>query len=76
MLDHSLVVAMSSMGIHHYGDRLPVVLLGGRNAGLRLGRYLTGTSWNDRLLVSIARLMGLNLAGIGDDPACGPLPGL
>lgn len=78
MLDHTLVVAMSSMGLHHYSDRLPVVLLGARTAGLEPGRYLALPSprYNDQLLTSVARLMGVNLAGLGDDPSCGPLPQL
>jgi hypothetical protein len=78
MLDNTLVVALSHFGEHHHLERIPVVLFGNANGRLRTGRLLQLASgeYNDKLLTSVAHLMGDPIAGIGDDPACGPLPGL
>ena len=75
MLDSTLVVAVSHFGEHHSLDRIPVVLFGNAAGQLRTGRYLRAPqgTHNDKLLTSVARLMGVNAAGIGDDPNCGPL---
>ena len=78
MLDNTLVVAISHFGVHHRIDRIPVVLFGNAQGRLRTGRLLKlpQRQFNDKLLTSVAHLMGANIAGIGDDPSCGPLPGL
>lgn len=75
MLDNTLVVGISHFGEHHDIDRIPVVLFGNAKGRLRTGRLVrvpAGTH-NDKLLTSVAHLMGAPIAGIGDDPNCGPL---
>lgn len=75
MLDDTLVVGISHFGEHHDIDRIPVVLFGNARGQLRTGRLVrvpAGTH-NDKLLTSVAQLMGVNVGGIGDDPGCGPL---
>jgi hypothetical protein len=76
MLDHTLVVGVSHFGQHHDIVRIPVVLAGNARGRLRTGRCVRTLSNNDRLLTSIAHLMDVHLDGFGDDPVCGPLPGL
>jgi hypothetical protein len=76
MLDSTLVVGISHFGHHHDIVRIPVVLAGNCGGRLRTGRCLRTETNNDTLLTSIANLMGVPLAGIGDNPTCGPLPGL
>ena len=78
MLDSSLVVGISHFGEHHAIDRIPVVLFGSATYGLRTGRYLklASTIHNDKVLTSVANLMGAPIAGFGDDLNCGPVPGL
>ncbi|MEW5742063.1 MAG: DUF1552 domain-containing protein [Myxococcota bacterium] len=75
MLDNTLVVAISHFGVHHEIHRIPVVLFGNANGRLSTGRFvkLSGTEFNDKLLTSVAHLMGMPIAGFGDDPQCGPL---
>jgi hypothetical protein len=75
MLDNTLVVAVSHFGVHHDIDRIPVVLFGNAQGRLRTGRYLAlpSAQTNDKLLTSVAHLMGATIPGIGDDPSCGPL---
>jgi hypothetical protein len=53
----------------------PVVLFGGKIAGLRSGRFLTlDNEPSAKLLVSIGQMMGLSLTSIGNvDPNTGPL---
>ena len=57
-----------------------VVPLGGfsRRCGVQGGRCLQFQTHihNDKVLTSVARLMGINAAGFGDDQNCGPVPGL
>jgi hypothetical protein len=76
MLDNTLVVGISHFGHHHAIDRIPVVLAGNCGGRLRTGRCLRTSANNDKLLTPIAQLMGVDVAGIGDDARCGPLPGL
>jgi hypothetical protein len=78
MLDHTLVLGLSHFGEHHDLDRIPVVLFGNARGRLRTGRFVRAPagSHNDQLLTSVAQLMGVPLTGLGDDPSCGPLPGL
>jgi hypothetical protein len=75
MLDSTLVVAISHFGAHHYMRRVPVVLFGNAGGRLPTGRVvrLPSTQHNDKLLTSIAHLLDVDIAGIGDDPNCGPL---
>lgn len=46
--------------------------------GLRTNRYLKPQNPidNDTVLTSVARLMGIQADGFGDDMSCGPVPGL
>ena len=76
MLDNVLTLAISHFGYHHQMFRIPAVLIGNAQGQLATGRYLTVQSDNDKLLTSFAHLMGANISGIGNDPFCGPLPGL
>lgn len=72
-LDSTLVVATSDMGnpAMHSSRNLPTVIVGGAQAGIRAGRYLdvrqqgTGVP-NNRLLVSLARALGVELDRFGD----------
>ena len=75
MLDNTLVFATSHFGKHHQLERIPVVFFGNANGQLQTGRYiqLSETTHNDKVLTSIAHLMGDPISGIGDDPNCGPL---
>ena len=79
LLDTTLVLGISFFGQHHQLDRLPVMFAGGSASGLQTGRLLQlgeGRN-NDTVLTSYAHLMGVpELSGFGDDPNCGPVPGL
>jgi hypothetical protein len=86
LLASTLIVASSDMGdpARHSSRGIPTVALGGSAAGIGLGRYLDarvngrGTP-NNRLLVSVCRAFGLDVAAFGEDadPAVtnGDLPG-
>jgi len=78
LLDHSIILGISHFSRHHDIRRLPVVLFGTQRGGLNAGRYLKlgSTIHNDKVLTSVARLMGVNANGFGDDQNCGPVPGL
>ncbi len=78
MLDSTIVLGMGHFGNHHKIERIPAVIMGGRAGGLRLGRSikLEKRENNDKLLTSIARYMGANISGIGNNKKCGPLSGL
>jgi hypothetical protein len=78
MLDHTLVLGISHFGGHHDIRRLPVVLFTGERFGLRTNRYLKFSSpiQNDKVLTSVAQLMGAQVNGFGDDQSCGVVPGL
>lgn len=75
MLDNTLVVGVSHFGEHHDIERIPVVLFGNAGGQLRTGRLVRAPpgTHNDKVLTSVANLMGVPIAGLGDDPACGPL---
>jgi hypothetical protein len=78
MLDNTIVLGISHFSHHHDIRRLPVVLFGSQKGGLRTGRYLKFNEHihNDKVLTSVAQLMGVNVNGFGDDQSCGPVPGL
>ncbi len=78
MLDNTIVLGISHFSGHHDIRRLPVVLFGSQKGGLRANRYLKFDPHihNDKVLTSVANLMGLNVSGFGDDQNCGPVPGL
>lgn len=78
MIDNTIVLGVSHFSHHHDIRRLPVVLFGSPRGGLQTGRYLKFNTpiHNDKVLTSVARLMGINAAGFGDDQGCGPVPGL
>jgi len=78
MLDNTIVLGISHFGHHHDIRRLPTVLFGTQRGGLRTNRYLRFPTpiHNDKVLTSVARLMGIGANGFGDDQACGPVPGL
>ncbi|MEZ4380438.1 MAG: DUF1552 domain-containing protein [Nannocystaceae bacterium] len=74
MLDNVLTLAISHFGVHHHMKRIPVVFFGNAQGQLETGRVVKVQCDNDRALTSFANLMGAPIAGIGDDPSCGPLP--
>lgn len=78
MLDNTVVLAISHFGQHHQMQRIPAVLFGNAQGALQTGRYLQlpQPEDNDKLLTSFAHLMDVDIAGIGDDPSCGPLTSL
>jgi hypothetical protein len=76
LLDNTLVVWGRELGnTSHAMQPWPVVLFGGRAAGLRTGRFLTlNNEPSAKLLVSIGQMMGLNISTFGDINAnSGPL---
>ncbi len=78
MLDNTLILAISHFGRHHQMKKLPVVLFGNAAGQLKTGRYLKlpATVNNDKLLTSVAHLMGHKIPGFGNEQSCGPLPQL
>jgi len=79
LLDNSLVFFGSCMmdGNTHTRDELPIVLLGGKRAGLQPGYHdfsESGAQSLGRLHVSIAQNMGLDVDRVGDQEE--PLEGL
>ncbi|MCA9663331.1 MAG: DUF1552 domain-containing protein [Myxococcales bacterium] len=74
MLDNVLTMAISHFGVHHQMKRIPVAFFGNAQGQLQTGRLVKVQCNNDRALTSFANLMGAPIAGIGDDPNCGPLP--
>jgi hypothetical protein len=79
LLDHTLVVCGRELGsTAHRMDRWPVVMAGGSKLGLRTGRYLDFEGQEHaKLLVSIGRLMGLDIDGFGNRaPSTGGLTGI
>ena len=81
LLDNTLVVWGSEVGKgnNHSFEKVPFVLAGGRNLGLKTGRYVQvpGVQHN-RLLTSICQMMGMpEIQTFGTtDTGTGPLPGL
>jgi hypothetical protein len=88
LLDNTLVVWGRELGTtSHRMDPWPVVLAGSARGELQTGRFLqVGTAGNDnnrqrepsaKLLVSIGRLMGLDMSSFGNiDVDSGPLSGI
>lgn len=78
MLDNTIVLGISHFSGHHDIRRLPCVLFGTAKGGVQGGRCLKFPTHihNDKVLTSVARLMGVNANGFGDDQNCGPVPGL
>lgn len=78
LLDSAIVLGCSHFSNHHDIRKLPMVLFGTKKGGLNAGRYLklASTINNDRVLTSVANLMGVPATGFGDEQNCGPVPGL
>lgn len=80
MLDNTLVFHGSCLanGSWHNHDNMPFIVAGGAAAGIVGGRALDfGGVPHNKLLVSIARFMGVDINSYGDqDSSPGPLPGL
>jgi Protein of unknown function (DUF1552) len=78
MLDNTIVLGISHFSRHHDIRRIPTVLFGTAKGGLPGNRYLKFNTHihNDKVLTSVARLMGINANGFGSDQNCGPVPGL
>jgi hypothetical protein len=78
VLDRSLVLWANENGNGIHGlDDIPLVFLG-RAAGrvLRTGLVDEGRQTHHQLGTTLLRLMGVDAAGFGDDPASGPLRGV
>jgi len=78
-LDHSLIVSTSEIATGpHTLDNIPVTLIGGASGRLRRPGLVVdaGVQPNHRVATSVMRLMGVDAAGFGDRPECGPVPGL
>lgn len=80
MLDNTIVLWGNELGKgnSHTRTEIPLLLAGGANLGLPQGRLLEydGVE-NNRLLVSIAQLLGMQVDTFGtNDNGSGPLPGL
>jgi hypothetical protein len=78
MLDNTIVFWCNQLGTgaSHETNAMPYVLAGGKNMGLRGGRYLkfNGRPHSD-LFTSLANMMGVNVSKYGDPNLCtGPLP--
>lgn len=83
MLDNTLVFHGSCLanGGWHNHDDMPFIVAGGSAGGIVGGRSLkfdpAAKTPHNKLLVSIAQFMGVNINKYGDqDPSPGPLPGL
>jgi hypothetical protein len=77
-LDRSLVIwANENSNGFHSMDNLPIVLMGRAAGRLRQSGVLdAGPQSHYQLNTSVLRLMGIDAAGYGDQPACGPLLGM
>jgi hypothetical protein len=78
VLDRSLVLWANENGNGIHGlDDIPLVFLG-RGAGrvTRTGVVDEGRQTHHQLGTTLLRLMGVDAAGFGDDPVCGPLRGV
>jgi hypothetical protein len=80
-LDHTLILAGNELGEggRHSHKELPVLLAGGANGQLQMGRYLQAPDEaNNRLLVSVLHAMGLTEHETfgNSDQGNGPLIGL
>ncbi len=80
LLDNTLIFVGSDLanGGWHNHDDMPFIIAGGRNGGITGGRALQfNATPHNKVLVSIAQFMGLNLNNFGtQDSNPGPLPGL
>lgn len=79
LLDNTVVVWGREMGTtSHKMQPINLIVAGGGNAGLTGGRMLDRNGEpHAKLLVSICRLMGLDVNGVGDrNPDSGPLSGI
>ncbi|MEM9458033.1 MAG: DUF1552 domain-containing protein [Myxococcota bacterium] len=79
LLDNTVILWGNELGKgnNHSHSNIPLVIAGGRNAGLQLGRFLRydGVEHN-RLLVSVLNALGLDIDQYGDlDEGSGSLPG-
>jgi hypothetical protein len=78
MLDNTLVVCMTEISTGHTGRRIPWVTIGGKNMGVRVGRYVKvpDGSPHNMLLVSFLQAMGLTDTAFGlPELNSGPMPG-
>ncbi len=75
MLDNILCYGTSHFGKHHTTTRIPVVYVGNAQGDLQTGRYiyLPTTKRHCQALTSVAHLMGVPIAGMGQSPNCGTL---
>lgn len=79
LLDNTLVVWGREMGTtSHKMQPVNLILGGGARGKLATGRFLDANAQpHAKLLVSIARVMGVNVNGVGDvNPDSGPLAGV
>jgi hypothetical protein len=79
LLDNTLVVWANEFGRgDHNLTKVPIVLIGGAGGAIPTGGRVidAGTQVFNRLGCTILNVMGMNVPGFGDVPACGPFQGL
>lgn len=80
MLDNTIILWGCEMGIaHSHSPRnVPYTIIGGRNMGINSGRFLQfpQSEPHAKLLTSIQHAFGMQVAGTGNQPNCGPLTGV
>ena len=79
MLDNTVVLWINHMGNGgaHNSDRLPFIVAGGRNGGMKLGQYLkVNRAPTNGVYVAACRAMGLQVDTFGDARYGGALAGL
>ncbi len=80
MLDNTLILWGCEMGIaHSHSPRdVPYTIIGGRGMGVNTGQYLrfARSEPHAKLLTSVQRAFGIQAAGTGNQPNCGPLNGV
>jgi hypothetical protein len=80
MLDNTILVWGTEMGVNHthFKNDVPYLVAGGGATGLKTGQFLTFANGrpNTQLLTGILNALGIPAKGIGNQPACGALPGM
>lgn len=80
MLDNTMILWGCEMGIAHSHDPydVPYTIIGGRGMGVNTGRFLQfeQSEPHAKLLTSIQHAFGMPVAGTGNLPDSGPLPGV
>jgi hypothetical protein len=79
MLDNTVVLWINHMGNGgaHNSNRLPFIVAGGKNGGMKTGQYLkVNRQPTNAVYVAVCQAMGLPVETFGDPKYGGALPGL